>query len=448
MNITQESTGALTATVTINIEKPDYLPLLEEKLREYRKKMKMPGFREGKVPLGVVNKMYGKAVLAEVINTLISDNLQKHMDESKLETLASPLPNREKQEPIDFDMQESFSFSFDIALRPEIHTNFSTLEGIVKYEVQADEKSVEDYLQHILKQYGTMEETEEVAMGDMLHCEIDEVNDAGERFEGGIHSHGHVVIDRIKDEDIRNQFIGSAKGKVIRMNPMTAFDNQTEVAALLGVKTDELQEPLNMFDFEITKIERKLPAAIDEKLLAEVFPDDHLTSEEDLRNRIRRDITESYSKEAETRMFSDAFEKLLEQSAIELPDEFMKRWLQENEEGEKSTPEEIEAHYDDYARQLRYALVRNHIVIENDLRVTAEDLEIYVASVLRMPEPDQQSQEQKEMVKRLTGTLIQDKKQFDKISDRIMEDKIARVILSQVPYASQEITLEEFNKLV
>ncbi|HRZ42532.1 MAG TPA: trigger factor [Bacteroidales bacterium] len=448
MNITQESTGALTATVTIDIGKADYQPLLEEKLRDYRKKMKMPGFREGKVPLGVVNKMYGKAVLAEVINTLISDNLQKHLDENHAETLASPLPNREKQEPIDFDTQESFSFSFDIALRPEIHTHFSTLEGLVKYEVIPDEKSVEDYLQHILKQYGTLEETDVVAEGDMLHCEIDEVNDAGERFMGSIHSHGHVTVDLIKDAEIRNQFIGSATGKVIRMNPMTAFDNRTEVAALLGIKTEELQEPLNMFDFEITKIERKIPAAIDEKLLAEVFPDDQLTSEEDLRNRIRRDIAESYNKEAENRMLADALEKLLEQSAIELPDAFMKRWLLENEEGEKSTPEEIDAHYDDYARQLRYALIRNHIITENDLRVTAGDLELYVASVLRLPEPDQQREDQKEMVKRLTGTLIQDKKQFDEISDRIMEDKIARLILEKVPYTTQEITLEEFNKTV
>jgi trigger factor len=449
MNITRESTGNLTATIQIDIVKADYQQKLEEKLREYRKKMKMPGFREGKVPMGVVNKMYGKALLADVINTMVSESLENHLEESELGTLASPLHNMEKQQLIDFDTQEDFSFFFDIALRPEVHFDLDTLEGIDKYMIEPDEKSVEEYIAQIRKSFGTYEPAEKVSEEDMLHCEIDEVNDAGEKFNGGIHSHGHLLVEKISNGDIRKNFIGAGVGTVVRMNPMEAFGNRAEVASLLNIKSEELHEPMNQFDFEITKIDRRIPADIDEKVLAEVFPNDHLQNEAELRERVKRDIADSYNKEAEMKMFNDTLDILMKTTDIPLPDDFMKRWLMENEEGEKSTKEDLEANYDSYASQLRIALLRNELIKKYQIRVNEEDMILYVVQALGMGNSmEELPEEQKQTVLSISGRILKDKKQAEKIGEQIMEKKISDVIRTHVPYAVKQVTSEEFKQII
>jgi trigger factor len=450
MNITQENTGLLTATVCIEVEKGDYASKLEEKLRDYRKKVKMPGFREGKVPMGMVQKMYGKAVLADEINNLISEALQNHIDENNIETLASPLPNHDKQQVIDFDTDEKFSFYFDIALRPTFDLNIGDLEGIVRHEIEPDVTEVDDYIDHIRKSYGNFEDIDIAGADDLVYCEIDEVNDAGEQFAGGIHSHGHLMIEKIADEEIRNQFIGATKETVIRMNPMEAFKDRTEVASMLNMKSEDLPEPLNSFNFRITNIRRHTPAAIDEKLLSEVFPSDNLTTEEELRDRVRKDIIASYAKQAETKMYNDTLDALLRISAIELPDEFLKRWLLEGGEEGKTTPEDVEAHYEDYANQLRIALIRNKIIEDNEIGVKEEDYYKFIYNALGMQdEEDETVKEQRKMtVQSIMQNIFKDKKQAEQIADRIVEEKIATLISNKVPYTTRMISSGDFKSLI
>jgi trigger factor len=450
MNITQESTGALTATVCIEVEKGDYTVRVEEKLRDYRKKVKMPGFREGKVPMGMVQKMYGKAVLADEINNMISEALQNYLDENEIQVLASPLPNRDKQQPIDFDADELFRFYFDIAIRPELNLNLETIEGIKLYEVEPGEKEVEEYIAHIRNSYGSFEDVGVAEAEDLVYCEIDEVNDAGETFNGGIHSHGHLMITKIADEEVRKQFIGATKDTVIRMNPMDALKDRTEVASLLNLKPEELQEPLNHFDFRVTNVRKHIPAAIDDKLLSEVFPSDNLQTEEDLRERVRKDIAASFKKNAEVKMFNDTLDQLLSTSSIELPDEFLKRWLLENNEDGKATPDEIENLYGGYADQLRIAMIRNHIIEDYKIDVKEEDFYRYIYKALGMPvDDDAEIDEQKKAtVHSIMQNISKEKKQIDQIADRIIEEKIASLIISKVPYTKESITAEEFRNLV
>ncbi|MFO7723000.1 MAG: trigger factor [Bacteroidales bacterium] len=451
MNITQESTGALTATVCIEVEKADYASRVEEKLRDYRKKVKMPGFREGKVPMGVVHKMYGKAILADEINNMISDALQNHLEENDIRTIASPLPNRDKQRPIDFDHDEQFSFYFDIALRPEVSLNLEKTEGIKRYEIEPAAHEVEDYINHIRKSYGSFEDAELAGPEDLVYCEIDEVNDSGEQFNGGIHAHGHLMIEKIVNEEIRNQFVGAGKEKVIRMNPMDAFGNEAEVAALLNMQANDLPHPLNQFDFRITNIRKHVPAQVDEKLLSEVFPSDNLTSEEELRERVRKDVSATYAKQAETKMYNDTLDALLRDTAITLPDDFLKRWLMESgEEGRVTSLEDIENHYEDYANQLRIALLRSQIIDDNQIDVKEDDYYTFIYKALGMDTPEDEAiDEQRKMtVQSIMQNIRKDRKQAEQIADRIIEEKISSLISETVPYTRETISSEEFKSLI
>lgn len=449
MNISQESTGLLTTTVCIEVDKSDYQPKVDDKLREYRRKVKMPGFREGKVPVGVVNKMYGKAILVDEINNLISEALENYLNEQDIQTLASPLPNRDKQEQIDFDTQETFSFYFDLALRPEVKIDLGALKKIRLYEIESDESKVDEYIAHIRKSFGKFEETDIVEESSLVSCDIVEINDAGEEFTGCISTSSVIAVDKISDKDIKEQFVGAQAGAVIVMNPLDAFGNKTEVAAMLNMKPEELQEPLNRFNFKINSIRRLVPADIDEKLLAEVFPRENLQSEEELRERVRKDITASYEREAQTLMFNDTLEALLEATNVALPDEFLRRWLLEADDKGDTTQDDIDKNYDTYAQQLKTALIRNQLIVDHDIKVEEDDFYSYIFRMMGIDHSAAELDEARKMsVQHIIDNISKDKKQMERVQERIMEEKVAQLMMETVPYTKENITADAFSELV
>jgi len=451
MQIKTENTGALTATICIELEKQDYAGVVEEKLKEYRRKMKMPGFREGRIPMGMVNKMYGKAVLAEEINKIISDALSNHLEEQNIQTIASPLPNREKQEMIDFDTQETFSFWFDIGLRPEVDPAPESLEGMVLYRVEPEEEKTQEYLDHILRRYGNLQDTELVEATSLVRCNISRLNESGDPADEGEPVNNIISVEKIADETIRNQFIGATSGKVVVMNPITAFGgNEAEVASLLTVKREELPEYNCDHSFTIDTIKTLVPATITAELMEEVFPADNITTEEEFLARIRQDITASYAREAEYKLANEALEAIRKNHPVDLPDEFLKRWIADNDEEGKFTPQELEEGYQEYSDHLRINILRNSLISKYNLFISDEDYYRYVMTALNMPLDGEDGDyiRRRETVNGIVENIRKDKKQNEKILDRIMEQKITALILEKVSYEVKSISTSGFDKLI
>jgi trigger factor len=451
MQIRTENTGALTATICIELEKQDYTGQVEEKLKEYRRKMKMPGFREGRIPMGMVNKMYGKAVLAEEINKIISDALSNYLEEENIRTIASPLPNREKQEMIDFDTQESFSFWFDIGLHPEVDPDPESLEGMVLYQIEPEEEKTKEYLDHILKRYGKLENTEQVDASSLIRCDITRLNESGEAADADNPINNIISIEKIADETIRNQFIGATVGTVVVMNPMDAFGgNEAELSSLLSIKREYLPEHTGDYSFTIDTIKSLVPATISEELMQEVFPSDNITTEEEFLARIRQDITASYAREAEYKLTNEALEAIRKKHPVELPDEFLKRWIADNDEEGKFTPEELEAGYQEYSEHLRVNVLRNSLISKYNLFISDDDYYTYVMTALNLPTDGDEGDQmrRRETVKGIVENIRKDKKQNEKILDRIMEQKITAMILEKVTYETRSISSSGFDKLL
>jgi trigger factor len=450
MQITQENTGNLTATIRIELDKADYTGKVEEKLKSYRKKMKMPGFREGKVPLGVVNKMYGKAILAEEINTIISEALTNYLTDNEIKTIASPLPNREKQEMIDFDTQESFSFWFDLGLRPEINPELEALEPFEKFEIEPDEEKVEDYLQHILKRYGNLEEQDTIMAESVVQCDIAQLDPDGELLEDGITAEGSISIEKISSEDLRNQFIGNGTGTKVVMNPMAAFDhNVAEVSSLLNIQRDELPEPMGDFSFTVKTIKNLVPATLNEELMKEVFSSDEITTEEAFMDRIRKDIKDSYNHQAEQWFIGKAFDAVISGQEIELPDDFLKRWLMESDEEGKLTAMDLEEGYESYRDHLKFTLIRNSLMQKYEITLQQDDLVKYVGKVLNLIAEGEEPDEQKmATINRVIEGILSDEKQSEKIQERIIEQKLSDVILEKAPSVQKTITSLAFDAMI
>ena len=236
MNITQESTGNLTETIKVEIIEKDYQEEVEKALRDHRRKAAIPGFRPGKVPFGMIKKMYGKAVLAEEVNKVLVESLENYLKENKIEILGQPLPSKDKETDIDFDIQKDFEFYFDIGLTPAFDLSLSDKIIVNYYTINADDKMLDNQIQEIRHRHGVMSEVDVTKEGDLVKGELTELNETGEKKVDGIVNTTSISLNYIKDEDVRKKFIGITKGDQVIFNPLQATGNAVETASMLGIQ--------------------------------------------------------------------------------------------------------------------------------------------------------------------------------------------------------------------
>ncbi len=241
MNITRENIDDLNAVLKIQVEKADYEENVEKVLRDYRKKANIRGFRPGMVPIGLIKKMYGKAVQIDEINKTVTENIQKYLTDEKIEILGDPLPRIDENEKIDFDTQEVFTFSFDLGLAPEFEIKISKKNKVNYYGIEADEKMKKDYLENYTRRYGRFEKAELSDEKDMLKGKIEALDEGGNAKPEGLFADDTTLsIDVIKDKKIKKQFIGKAQGDAIDFDLRKALPNDYEIAGLLKKQKDEV----------------------------------------------------------------------------------------------------------------------------------------------------------------------------------------------------------------
>ena len=237
MNVTEKSTGNVSAEITVKIEKADYQEKVEKALRSYRQKAVVPGFRKGMAPKSMIQKMVGKSVLIEEINTLISEQLYNYITDKKLAVLGEPLP-KEGQPEVDFDTQEDFEFTFDVALAPEIKLELSKDDKIEYSQIIIDDEMIDKQVEAYKNRFGKQEEGEVIAENDIAKGKMVELNEDGTVKEGGIVVESGMISPRYtKNEGEKAKFIGVKKGEKVVFNPSVASDgNDTEVASMLHIK--------------------------------------------------------------------------------------------------------------------------------------------------------------------------------------------------------------------
>ncbi|MCX6261405.1 MAG: trigger factor family protein, partial [Bacteroidia bacterium] len=291
MNITRESIDDLIAVLKIQVEKADYDGNVEKVLRDYRKKANIKGFRPGMVPIGLIKKMYGKAVQIDEINKVVTENIQKYLTDEKIEILGDPLPKIDDNEKIDFDTQESFTFSFDLGLAPSFETKLSKKNKVTYYEIAADDKMKNDYLDNYTRRYGKFEKADISEEKDILKGKIEALDEKGNPLlEGILADDTTLSIEVIKDKKVKKQFIGRAEKDSIDFDLRKAFPNDNEIAGLLKKQKEEVGKVEGDFRFTINEISRFRPAEINQELFDRIYGENIIHSEEEFRNRINEEI--------------------------------------------------------------------------------------------------------------------------------------------------------------
>ena len=447
MNITRENIDDLNAVLKVKIEKADYQDKVETVLKDYRKKATVKGFRPGMVPIGIIKKMYGKAVQIDEINKVVTENIQKYIADEKLEILGDPLPKADEQEKIDFETQQDFTFSFELGLSPVIELKLSKKNKVNKYEITIDEKMRNDYLENYTRRYGELKKADQTEEKDVIKGKIEAIDNEGNVIpEGPSVDDTSLGIDIIKDKKIKKEFIGKSIGDAIDFDLKKAYPNDTEIAGILHKKKEEVEKLEGNYRFTINDISRFYPAKPGKELFDRIYGEGVVNSEEEFMKRIEEEIAVNLKRESDFKLMMDIKSLAMEKTDFQLPEEFLKRWLLRV--NEKSTEEQIEKEFDSFRKDLKWQLIRNKVARDNDVKISEEELQKEAENITRYQfqqyglfyaTEDQIANYAKETLKR--------EEDAKRIADKILEEKVLVIMKELVKLENKDVTVEEFNKL-
>lgn len=446
MNIELQKTGELTATVKIDLSPADYEEKVLKVLKDYQRKAQMPGFRPGKVPFGLTKKMYGQAVTADEINKLLGESLDSFIREQNLDLLGNPLANTGKTPQIDFSEPAEMSFYFDLGLSPQFELKLDGKSSIIYHRIEVSDEIARKYMDDLRRRNGTLTDVEVSEKGDLLKGDFAELDADGNVKPEGIISNGSVNPELFKDEIIQALFSGVKVGDVVKFNPMQASGNATDVAAMLGISKEQAETLNAEFNFTVTGISRMIPAEMNAEFFEKIYPGVEIADEAALLEQIKKDAAGSFVGESDKKFFNDAIKYLIESSAIELPDEFLKRWLVDVNQ-DKLTAEEVEKNYDDYARSMRWQLIENRMIREHNIQVSEEEIRDVFRSYFQRPGSAEMDEDMKMRIDGIVDSFMKNKEDVRRINDQLFEQKILTFLKEKIQPEEQAISYEDFAKL-
>ncbi|MDB5243209.1 MAG: trigger factor [Spirosoma sp.] len=420
----------------------------------------MKGFRPGHVPASLVQKMYGKSIMVDEINSMLSRTVSQYIRENKLQVVGDPVPDRELAGAIDWDNQTDFAFSYTLGLASEFDIDFSDLPSVTQYEIQAGEAEIDSTIADLRQRFHSHSHGDEVADGDTIYGELKQVSspeggesESAENASADLFSAKTAFPMNQMAEEAKGQFIGAKKGDVVTFVLEHAFPDEKARATATGVKKEEAADLTGEFTFEIDDITRHEPAELNQEFFDKVLGAGAVENEEQLRQKVAEIVRGNYSREANQLLRLDIEKTLIDSTPILLPDEFLKNWLLEVNEG-KFTPEQVEEQYDDFTKSVKLQLIKNKIAEQADIKVDDDE----VLAVTREMVREQfgfmggENEEMNQTIDRIARNYLMDEKNngqnYSSTYNRVYDDKVIGYAKTQMTMVTQEITVDEFKALV
>lgn len=449
MNITRENIDDLNAVIKLTIDKEDYSQKVADVLKSYQKKANMPGFRPGKVPAGLIKKMYGNAVLVDEVNKLISEKLSEYLSEGDFNILGEPLPS-EAQKPIDFDTQESFEFAFDIAMAPEVDVKLSKRDKMNFYNIEVSDDILEGQIKNLTSRFGKNESVEVIGDKSLAKGDFVQVDKDGNEIADGIKAEDSVMsVDIIKNDAQKKKLLGKKLGDEVVFDVKKAFPNDTEVSYLLKITKEEAAEVKGNYKFTVKEITEFIDPELNQELFDKLFGEGIVSSEEEMKNKVREDLQSNFEMESDYRFSIDAREKIVSKLDISLPEAFLKRWLKATGRGEDAmSDEQIEKEMPKFLEDLKWQLAKNAIIRANELKVEDEDVRAFAKKSARLqfmqygltnlPE---------EHLESYAEDMLKNNDQARRLAESAIQEKVMAFIKEAVKLEEKSISREDFNKL-
>ena len=436
MNITREQVDALNAIVKVAVAKEDYTEKVEKVLADYKKNASIPGFRKGAVPMSLIKKQYEKAVMADEVNKLLQESLNNYLVEEKLDILGNPLPK--VTEDFSWDAEE-LTFEFELGLAPEFKVDLSAKNSIIDYKIIADEALLDEQVERIQKQYGKLIPQEVVAEGN-------EVKGTFVNEEKGINNTTVVTSDIFKDKKAAKALVGKKIGDVVTFKTKGLFDDDHKLMDYLKVNHDDVHGLDVEVQFTIEGIDAVEKAELNQELFDKLFGEGAVTSVEDLKAKIKEDAEAQFAQQADQKFLNDVTDFLIESTKFDLPAEFLKRWIQTVGET-PLTPEQAEEEYAKSEKGLRYQLIENKVIADNDLQIQFEELKDFTSGLIkRQMAQFGQLNPSDEEVDGIVARVLSNQDEIKRVSDQVMSQKMLSLFKDKVKAKVKEVNYQDFIK--
>ena len=447
MIITKENTGALTATLKIEIFQADYSEKVEAQLVDYRKKANLPGFRVGKVPMGIVKKLYEKAVIGDEVNKLLSENIAKHLEKENIEIIGNPLPNYELTGTVDLETMTDFTYYFDLGIQPEINIALSEDIEVEYAKIRVEDEQIDNYIADLKKKNGTTITADSVEEGDLLKCDFAQLDAEGEILKDGIQNSASLSLEEIQLKTIKKKFIGKQVGAIVKFDPMHAIKNAVDVAAMLNITKEEAEILTGDFAVTINEITRRQDAELNEELFKKTYPQEEITNEEELRARVAKDVAVSFSAETDRHFVNMCIEKIIEVANVDLPKDFIKRWVMETNQEEEMTEDQLDLQMDSFLKSMRWNMVETKLVkAYPELSISQDDLRNHIKGLfLNGQEENEEMNERADMI---VNSLMNNKEQVKGIYDHVFEERLKTTFKNHLKVVEKEHSYEEFVEMI
>lgn len=436
MNITRNNVDALNAVVTVEVSKADYAPKVEKVLADYRKNAAIPGFRKGAVPMSLIQKQYGKAILLEEVNKVLQENLNRYLQEEKLDILGNPLPV--VTDSFNWDA-EDFKFDFELGLAPTFSVDLAAKNDVVQYKIIADDTMLNAQVARIQKQYGKIVSATVVSEGN-------DVSGIFTNEEKGINNRTTLDMELFADAKTAKLFLGKKVGDVVTLKTKGLFNDDHKLMDVLAIGHDDVHGLDIEVTFTIDEVVASEPAELNQELFDKLFGPGVVNSLEELKAKIKEDAEQQFEQQANQKFLNDVTESLIANTKFDLPAAFLKKWIQTAGEN-PLTAEQAEEEYAKSENGLRYQLIEGKVMAENNLQITFEELKDFTSGLIKKQMAQfGQMNPTDEDVQGIVARVMSNQDEVKRLSEQVMSEKMLNLYKEKVKAKTKEVNYEEFIK--
>lgn len=448
--VTRENIGVLNDKITVTVSKEDYFPPFEKALKQYAKSANIPGFRKGMVPSGVIKKMHGPAVYTEEVLRSIEKGLVDYLEHEKLDIFAQPLPAADN-DPGSLDMNNpaEYSFHFEVGLKPSFELPDLSTIALKRYKIEVPAEMIEEELERLKVRHGKMTEPETIATDeDVLNVKFEESDAEGNVIENGISKDNSLLL-KYFSAAFKEQLIGKKKDDSVVLQLNTAFDDKERdwLVSDLGLDKNNPSDLEKYFKVTIVKIGLVEKRGLNEEFYEEVYPGKEIKTEEDFRNAIKADIEKALDEQSRDHFHHEIYHALLDNTVIEFPESFLKKWMEKGGDQANKTTEQIEEEFPVFKNQLKWTLISDKVIKENQLEVLPNEIRDQITSEVLGYFGASGLQGDMSWIDSYVDRLTKDQQQVENTYRKLISRKVFDELERKTTPAEEPISLDDFKKL-